>query len=317
MDRGRSYRLVPMARKRFKKRRAFVLLLSLGLVISIAGLTAYFIQSDRNRVEQEKTAAQHKEALRVEQALATAGEAAVPESTPTPAVPLATGTALPGVGNGQTTSKAFFQVIGSTRKAFRTIVRRNADAVGWLTIEGIVDQPVVYRDNVFYMTHDFDQQNNVCGAVFLDVNHPLRADAQNLLIYGHNMKDESMFGKLSKYMKNNFLHTHYQVTLETRFEVFTYLIFAVDRVSMNANAPNFLYFWGYPSFADQEVFQRYIDEVYRKSLYTRYLDVNVSDTLLTLVTCVGDDRLVLFARRQRTSDTDESIQKALLGLYMY
>ena len=207
-------------------------------------------------------------------------------------------------------------MIGLTRRSFKSLVKRNADIIGWISIEGLVDQPIVYRDNTFYLNHDVDQRTNVSGAIFLDENHPLRADSQNLLLYGHNMKDESMFGRLQKYMQDNFLHAHYRATLETRFETFNYLIFAVNRVSTEEKSPDFLYFWGHPSFGSGEAFQAYIDEIYQKSLYTRYLDVNESDTLLTLATCIGEDRLVLFARRQRAGETEADIQTALLGLTM-
>ena len=315
MDRGRRYARTPMARRRFNARLVLFCLLAVGLIVGIAGLTLYFVQSGRNRAEQAELAAVHREGLQQEQAPAGSGSAALP--TAVLATSAAGGQAQASSGtNTSVAAKPFFQVIGLTRKAFKPIVRRNADAVGWLTIDGVVDQPVVYRDNTFYLTHDIDRQSNACGAVFLDENHPLRADAQNLLLFGHNMKDESMFGKLPKYMKNGFLRTHYLATLETRFEVFSYLIFAVDRVSMDAGSDNFLYFWGYPSFAGEDAFRRYIDAVYDRSLYTRFLDVDASDTLLTLVTCVGEDRLVLLARRRRPSDTDASIQNALLGLYL-
>lgn len=311
MDRGRQYRQTPMARKRSRLRPLLVCALVAGLIFSVTGLTAYFIGSARSRTEQAELAATHRDGVAQEQA--TPGGPPTPSLTP---VPTRGWAAAPGNSAAAKPSTPFFQVIGLTRKAFRPFVSRNADAVGWLSIEGLVDQPIVYRNNTFYLNHDFNQHKNAGGAIFLDENHPLRADSQNLLLYGHNMKDESMFGRLQKYMQDNFLHAHYRATLETRFETFPYIIFAVNRVVMDENSPQFLYFWGHPSFGGGEAFRAYIDEVYRKSLYTRYLDVNESDTLLTLVTCIGEDRLVLFARRQRPGETDADIQSALLTLTM-
>lgn len=312
MNRGRRYRQTPMARRRDRLRPVLVCMLAAVLVISIAGLAVYFAQSAHNRAQQAELAATHQAALSQEQA--TAADYQMDALTrPTPPET----SASPTRGSEpQPTAAPFFQVIGLTRKAFKPIVARNEDAVGWIAIEGLVDQPIVYRNNTFYLNHDFDQRANVSGAIFLDEGHPLRADSQNLLLYGHNMKDESMFGPLLKYMQDNFLRTHFRVTLETRFEAFTYLIFAVDRVSMDAKSPQFLYFWGHPAFGSSKVFQSYIDEVYQKSCYTRFLEVDATDTLLTLVTCIGEDRLVLFARRQRTGETEAIIQSALLSLTM-
>lgn len=298
MNRGKPYRLTPLVRRRNRLRPVLVVVLATGLLFSVNGLILYYYLSANNRADQTELAATHQAALSQEKTVAPDRQMNTPSSTPAPSQ----------------TASPFFQVIGLTRDAFKPIAARNEDAVGWISIEGLVDQPIVYRNNTFYLTHDFDQNQNACGAIFLDEEHPLRADSQNLLLYGHNMKDESMFGPLLKYMQANFLRAHLQITLETHFETFTYLIFAVDKVSMDATSPKFLYFWGHATFADSKTFQAYIDEVYQKSLYTRFLDVDATDTLLTLVTCVGEDRLVLLARRQRLGETAADIQTALLAL---
>lgn len=309
MERGKRYWHTPMARRRGRLRALLALILLLGLMAGVTGLCAYWIGSSRDKALQQELSAAHSAGL----ATASAAE----NGSLTAPLPLPTAQAQAAPTESPAAARAaFFQVIGLTREAFKPILRRNADAVGWIAIEGLVDQPIVYRDNRYYLTHGFDGRVSAGGAIFLDENHPLRADTQNLLLYGHNMKDETMFGTLGKYMKDNFLRAHYQATLETRIETFGYLIFAVDRVSMDTASPDFLYFWGYPSFADDEAFARYIDEVYAHSLYTRFLDVAPTDALLTLVTCEGDDRLVLLARRQRATDTPSALQHALLGLYM-
>ena len=300
MNRGKPYRLTPLMRRRNRLRPVLVIALAAGLVFSVTGLALYFAHSANNRAEQTELAATHQAAVSKEQTVTPDMQSNAPSSTPSPAQ----------------TTEPFFQVIGLTRDAYKPIAARNEDAVGWISIEGLVDQPIVYRNNTFYLTHDFNQNQNVCGAVFLDEGHPLQANSQNLLLYGHNMKDESMFGPLLKYMQANFLRAHLQITLETRFETFTYLIFAVDKVSMDATSPQFLYFWGHATFGNSKAFQSYIDEVYQKSLYTRFLDVDATDTLLTLVTCIGEDRLVLLARRQRLGETAADIQSALLALTM-
>ncbi len=309
MERGRRYWHTPMARGHSKVRvlLALLLLLLLGLAAGVAGLCAYWIGSASDKARQQELAAVHSAGL------ATAAENGA-LTAPSP-LPTARGQASPS-GSPPAARAAFFQVVGLTRDAFKPILRRNADAVGWISIEGLVDQPIVYRDNRYYLTHGFDGHTSPGGAIFLDENHPLRADAQNLLLYGHNMKDGTMFGTLGKYAKDSFLRKHFKATLETRFETFGYLIFAVDRVSMDTASPDFLYFWGYPAFADDTAFARYIDEVYAHSLYTRFLDVAPTDALLTLVTCEGNDRLVLLARRQRESDTPSALGQALLGLTM-
>ena len=125
-----------------------------------------------------------------------------------------------------------------------------------------------------------------------------------------------MFGKLQKYLDSNFLRNHYSVTFSTRYETFTYLIFAVEYLSVDPKSQDFFCFWGFPKFENAEAFCTYIDRVNQKSLFSPYLDVDENDTLLTLVTCNGNDqeRLAIFARRQRPSDTLASIRHAQLSL---
>ena len=311
MDRGRRYQKTPMVKKAPVWKRWVFILLVMILIISITQLTIYFVRSNRNREMQALLAQQHQEALDndADEAVQTQ---TVPETTVKPAATVSSSAAIPA----QAKELNFFQVIGLTQKAMKPFVKQNDDTVGWITIDGIVDQPIVYRDNVYYLTHDFYGNRNACGAIFLDENHPLHKDAQNLLLYGHNMKDGSMFGRLTKYTSDNYLHSHHILQLETRFESFTYLIFAADKLSTEYRSKDYLSFWAHYTFSNQEDFDTYIDDVYEHSLYTRYLDVDDSDTLLTLATCYEDERLVLFARRQRSDETDADIQKALLGLYM-
>ncbi|MDD3213974.1 MAG: class B sortase [Eubacteriales bacterium] len=306
--------------KRGILRPVILAVLIIVMIVSLTEIVIYFVHSRNNRAEQAALANEHQAALALEQPAPTA---ATGGNTAT--VPSADGTAPTNVPTTQAATVSpvaeavggeFFQTVGLTRQAFKPIVKQNSDAVGWITIEGIVDLPVVYRDNTYYLTHDFTGKRNTCGAIFLDVNHPLHSDSQNLLIYGHNMKDGSMFGRLIKYYSNvNFLRTNYTLQFETRFDTYTYLIFAVVRVKMDVYSKNFLNFAGHTAFTSADAFNRYIDEVYQQSLYTRFLDVAPTDTLITLVTCLDDDRLVLLARRQRADETESDINHALLGLY--
>lgn len=315
MQRGRNYRQTPLVRKRFRWRVPLVYLCSAVLIFSVVMLTMYQAHSNENRAQQAELSARHKAELQQEQAGETvAANTEAPTATPEVVSAAASLTAAPLATTAP--KQTFFQVIGLTRSSLKSFVKQNDDTVGWLTIEGLVDQPVVYRDNSYYLTHDFNKHSNSCGAIFMDMNTPIHSDTQNLLIYGHNMRDGSMFGRLIKYIKSNYLHNHYIVRFDTRIESFTYLIFAVDQVSLDYTARNFLNFARYSPFYDEDDFNAYIDDVYEHSLYTRYLDVDYTDTLLTLVTCIGDDRLILVARRQRENETESEIQHCLLNLCM-
>jgi sortase B len=308
MNRGRNYSKAPMAKLRPAYKRWLIILLLLLLIISVAELTLYFTHSFQNYKMQVALAEQHQVALNAD----AADEATQTTATPSPIQVAAINVQAPA----KTAEPIFFKVTGLTQKAMKPFIQQNKNTIGWITIEDIVDQPIVYRDNTYYLTHDFSGVQNTSGTIFLDMNHPLLKNAQNLLLWGHNMKDGSMFGRLERYIHDNYLHSHNIVRLDTCFESFTYIIFAVNQVSMDSRSVNYLPFWLHPLFPNEASFNSYIDDVYDQSFYTRYLDVNNSDTLLTFATCYNNEYLVLSARRQREDETEADINHALLGLYI-
>ena len=86
----------------------------------------------------------------------------------------------------------------------------NPDCVGWLQIPDTgLDYPVVYRDNQYYLTHNFMDERASAGAIFLDEG--CNPDGDIRLLHGHHMKDGSMFGILKKYKKAEFRDAHREI----------------------------------------------------------------------------------------------------------
>lgn len=81
-------------------------------------------------------------------------------------------------------------------ESFQKLRQQNRDVVGWLSIAEVLDEPVLQRDNSFYLTHDASGQKNATGALFLDEGCNLRIPTPHLVIHGHNMKEGAMFGSL-------------------------------------------------------------------------------------------------------------------------
>ena len=191
------------------------------------------------------------------------------------------------------------------------LVRQNPDTVGWLYIKGIVSLPVVYRDNQYYLNHDFSGHHNSSGALFLDASHPLLTDAQNLLIHGHAMYDGSMFGLLTHYKAADAVREHPLIDFSTLYEKETYVVFAVLKVASKPGDPNYFDYFSHPTFSDAADFTEYIARVQARSLFDIPVSVASTDALLTLSTCLDDDRLVVFARKLRPEETrDELISAA-------
>ena len=190
------------------------------------------------------------------------------------------------------------------------LVEANRDTVGWLDIQGSISLPVVYWDNEFYLTHDFNGDRNASGTLFLDKNHPLTADAQNLLIYGHNMRDGSMFGLLTHYQQADYLKKHPFIRFSTLWEDEEYVIFAVVNTSIDPQNERFISFYTHPSFASDEEFETYVERLKAMSCRRIFINVRPGDALLTLCTCVGDDRLIVAARRIRPNES-KAVLKAM------
>lgn len=184
--------------------------------------------------------------------------------------------------------------------------KANGDTVGWLYINGIVSLPVVYRDNEYYLTHDFNGHHNTSGTLFLDQASPITAQTQNLLIHGHSMYDGSMFGLLTHYRRLDTLIQHPLISFSTLYEKETYAVFAV----LNVDPDDFDYY-SHPFFASNAAFEAYIASVCKLSLYDIPINVKPTDALLTLSTCIDDERLVVLSRKMRSDETKDELVSAV------
>lgn len=179
----------------------------------------------------------------------------------------------------------------------RELKQINGDLVGWIHIDGVLDLPVVYRDNAWYLNHDFYGNRNPSGTLFLDEYHPLKSGTQNLLIHGHNMKDGSMFALLTHYTSDSFLKAHSLITFSTLWETEIYQVFAVLRVSSRTEDPDYFNYFSHPVFAAEADCREYLAELQRRAVQRLDLPADPGKALLELSTCVGDDRIVVAAQR--------------------
>lgn len=205
-------------------------------------------------------------------------------------------------------------------KQFLDLLERNEDIVGWLSIDGLVDEPVVQRDNVYYLTHNASGSKSVTGALFLDESCDLRTVSTQLVVHGHNMKEGAMFGSLKKYKvkTSSYFKEHPFITFNTLYEDSRYVIFAVLEADVRYDQKDYLPFWVYPRFDSAEGFADYIADVKRLSHYHCDIDVVPGDRLLTLSTCTGDDdnkRLLVVARRVRDNENMLALNTSILTTY--
>lgn len=236
-------------------------------------------------------------------------DAAVPrvtaEAVPTAAAPVPTAAIVQDVVK----TKKYRQVGGEALAEMAQLYEKNHDLVAWIQIEDVLDLPVVYRNNDYYLTRDFSRQKNASGTIFLDENHPFKEKTQNLLLHGHNMKDRTMFGRLTQYLYDDtYLRNHPFVSFDTLWNREQYVIFAVLDVSLEPSDPRFLNYFTHDTFSSDAEFSMYIRQLQLRSEFAIPIDVEPTDALLTLSTCLDDDRLVIVARRLREGETRSQLR---------
>ena len=200
---------------------------------------------------------------------------------------------------------------GEPLKHMEALYEENRDLIGWLRMDEILDLPVMYRDNSYYLKRDFYKNKNEAGTLFLDQNQKFGEKTQNLLLHGHNMKDGTMFGRLTQYLNLSYMKNNPFVHYDTLWREEQYVIFAVLRVSLDVKNERFFNYFSYPTFASDAEFSAYIRRLQLRSEYAIPIDVLPSDALLTLSTCLDNDRLVIVCRRVRENETRSELRQAV------
>ena len=237
--------------------------------------------------------------------------------------PAATVTAAPEVqATAAPTAEPQPQILSSYRKLSGNVpdrawelYQKNSDLVGWLYIKGVVSLPVVYRDNSFYLNHNFEQQPDDGGTLFLDEYHPMKEDTQNLLIHGHNMYDNSMFGIVKNYHQLDNVKSHTFARFSTMYGWEEYVICAVLRVDPEPGQEKYFPYVGKAKFADTDSFYAYANELKQKSLFYIPVDLQPSDAMLSLSTCIDDERLLVVFRRLREGESAVELQQLVNQSY--
>ena len=173
----------------------------------------------------------------------------------------------------------------------------------------MANEPVVQRDDVFYMDHDALGEKNVNGAIFLDAAVTLKSRPYSLVLYGHNMKTGAMFGNLRNYENASFYHKNPFISFDSMYEKGRYVIFAVTNISIEKKDSHYMDFFSFLSTHFQKR-QEMINSLQSMSVHTYTVDVQPEDQLMFLVTCLDKDtdRRVVAARRIRDWENENELK---------
>lgn len=179
---------------------------------------------------------------------------------------------------------------------------QNPDFFGWLTIDGTrIDYPVMHsvEDNYKYLHADFDGSYYYPGIPYVDSK--CNVDSDNLLIYGHNMNDGSMFHTLMRYESESFWEENPTICFSDLYGDYEYEVLAAFRDQIYLKTDTCFKFYQFIDAADEAEFDYAISQFQEKSIYDTGVEAEYGDKLITLITCayhVEDGRFVVVARRK-------------------
>lgn len=185
---------------------------------------------------------------------------------------------------------------------YETLYNKNKKLIGWLKIDDTnIDYPVMQTsDNTYYLDHNYNQEYDKNGSIFLDYNCSVYPRSTNMIVYGHHMKSGNMFGNLQKYAKESYGKKHSVITFDTIYEKAQYQVMYVFRSQVyNEDDIVFKYYQFIEANSETE-FNSYMQEMSELSLYDTGVTAEFGDSLLTLSTCDSsqtDGRFVVVAKR--------------------
>ncbi|MBO5207857.1 MAG: class B sortase [Lachnospiraceae bacterium] len=187
-------------------------------------------------------------------------------------------------------------------KEYETLYNKNKSLIGWLKIDDTnIDYPVMQTsNNEYYLDHNYNQEYDKNGSLFLDKDCDVVKRNTNLIIYGHHMKSGKMFGNLNKYSSESYYKEHSTIQFDSIYEKGTYQIMYVFRSRIYNEDEIVFKYYQFIDAASEKEFNSNMQEMAALSLYDTGVTASYGDELLTLSTCDNseeDGRFVVVAKR--------------------
>lgn len=185
---------------------------------------------------------------------------------------------------------------------YKALYAENPDTIGWLRIDGTgIDNVVMYAPDEIdkYLHTDFYGKYSYRGCLFVDEYCDILS-SDNLIIYGHNMKDYSMFGSLMYYVSEDFYRQHKLISFDTIYEKQTYEIVAAIKTELVPEGSDGFKYYEYTGSGDEASFGEYVKFIEENKLYDTDAELSPGDKILTLSTCAyhsEDGRFIVVARK--------------------
>lgn len=188
------------------------------------------------------------------------------------------------------------QEISQNNIDFSNLINLNSDTVAWVNVKNTdIDFPVVKTDNNdYYINHNFEKKYNSAGWIFADYRNNFDGNDKNIIIYGHNRRDGSMFSSLNNVLEESWYTNpdNQIIALYTPSNILNYKVFSVYKIK-ESNFNNST------NFENDSEFQKYLDTAINSSIYNFNETLTSSDKILTLYTCANNNkyRIIVHAKQ--------------------
>lgn len=178
---------------------------------------------------------------------------------------------------------------------FAKLKEQNFDTVAYLKVNNTNIDYIVVRanDNSYYLNHNFNKDKNNAGWIFADYKNQFDGSDRNIIIYGHNTKDGSMFGTLKGILEKSWYENieNHNILLITEKGQYTYQAFSSYSIIPEDYYIN-------TEFSSDIEFEEFLQEIKSRSIYDYGINVSQNDKILTLSSCIsnGKKRVVLHAK---------------------
>lgn len=166
------------------------------------------------------------------------------------------------------------------RPQFNDLLSVNKNIVGWISADGTkLNNPILQAENNdFYLDHNFKERESRAGSVFMDYRNNVQDLNQNTILYGHAMKNSTMFGSLKNYLNQQYANEHPVIYLDTLYEGYDVEVFAAYETTID-------FYYIETEFTSNDTFLKFTDEIQTRSAIEMNVEIGPEDKILTLSTC--------------------------------
>lgn len=202
--------------------------------------------------------------------------------------------------NDKTSDYWYYVTFPLIQVDFNELKKKNSDTVAWIQINNTnINYPVVQTvDNEYYLNHSYDKSYNDAGWVFMDYRNDAAFTNKNTILYAHSRLDKTMFGELSKVLKESWYTNkdNHIIKISTPTENTLWQIFSVYKIKEET-------YYITTSFSNNNSYSQFLNTLKGRSKYNFNTNLNTNDKILTLSTCYSDtERTVVHAKLIKRSN---------------